>query len=300
MKILITGATGLVGQEIVKQCLAQHIQVNYLSTSKSKLENKPNYKGFYWNPNTGEIDSNCFNEVEAIINLAGSTIANRWTSAYKEDILNSRVDSLQLLYKTIEAENIAVKQIISASAIGIYPNSLTHYYDESFSNFDDRFLSEVVKSWEHEADHFKKLNISVSKIRIGIVLSQKGGALPKLVKPIKLYAGSALGIGNQWQSWIHIEDLAAMFLYVLSNKLVGVFNGVAPNAVTQKELVKTIAEVVNRPIVLPAVPSFMLKLILGEMSALVLESQRVSAHKIEHSGFSFKFHHLQPALEDVL
>jgi len=299
-RILITGATGLVGQEIVKQCHDQNIAVNYLSTSKSKLENKPNYKGFYWNPNTGEIDSNCFNKVDAIINLAGATIAKRWTKNYKEEIKNSRVNSLQLLYKTIEEENIAVNHIISASAIGIYPDSLTHYYEEDFNDFDNRFLSEVVTLWEHEADHFKKLNISVSKIRIGIVLSNNGGALPKLVKPIKLFAGSALGNGNQWQSWIHIEDLAAMFLFVLSNKLEGVFNGVAPNAVTQRELVKSIAKVLQRPIILPAVPGFALKIVLGEMSTLVLESQRVSSKKIESLGFYFEFHHLQAALEDVL
>jgi len=300
LRVLITGATGLVGQEIVEQCFAQNIAVNYLSTSKSKLENKPNYKGFYWNPSSGDIDIDCFKDVDAIINLAGSTIAKRWTKSYKEEIKKSRVEALQLLYKTIKTENIAIKHLVSASAIGIYPDSLTHYYEEDFNDFDNRFLSNVVKSWEHEVDAFKTLNIKVSKIRIGIVLSQKGGALAKLVKPIKLYAGSALGSGNQWQSWIHIEDLAAMFLFVLSNKFEGVFNGVAPNAVTQKEMVKTIAEVVNRPIVLPAVPSFMLKLILGEMSALVLESQRVSTRKIENSGFSFKFHHLQAALEDVL
>jgi len=300
MKILITGATGLVGQEIVKQCLAQNIHVNYLSTSKSKLKNKPNYKGFYWNPNTGEIDLDCFSDVDAIINLAGATIAKRWTIAYKQEILSSRVNSLQLLNKTIESENISVKHIISASAIGVYPDSLTHYYEEDFNDFDNRFLSKVVTSWEHEVDQFKNLNINVSKIRVGIVLSQKGGALPKLIKPIKLFVGSAFGNGNQWQSWIHIEDLAAMFLFVLSNKIEGVFNGVAPNAVTQKELVKSIAKVVKKPIVLPAVPRFVLKLMLGEMSALVLESQRVSSKKIESLGFSFKYHHLQPALKDLL
>lgn len=299
-RILITGGTGLIGQEIVKQCLAQHILVNYLSTSKSKLENKPNYKGFYWNPSTGEIDINCFNEVDTIINLAGATIAKRWTKDYKETILKSRVETLQLLYKTIEANNISVKQLISASAIGIYPDSLTHYYEEEFKDFDDRFLANVVTTWEREVELFKNLNITVAKIRIGVVLSNEGGALPQLVKPIKLYAGSALGTGNQWQSWIHIEDLAAVFLFVVHNNLEGVFNGVSPNPVTQKDMVKTIAEVVDRPIVLPAVPSFVLNLLLGEMSALVLESQRVSAHKIENFGFSFKFHHLRPALEDLL
>jgi uncharacterized protein len=299
-RVLITGATGLVGQEIVKQCLDQNIAVNYLSTSKTKLEDKANYKGFYWNPSTGEIDVNCFKDVDVIINLAGATIAQRWTKANKEVILNSRVEALQLLFNTIKAENISIKQLVSASAIGIYPDSITHYYEEDFKDFDDRFLAKVVTSWENEADQFKSLNIKVSKIRIGIVLSEKGGALPQLVKPIRWFIGSALGSGNQWQSWIHIEDIAAIFMYVVKNTIEGTFNGVAPNAMTQKDMVKSIAKVVKRPILLPAVPSFVLKLVLGEMSALVLESQRVSSKKIEDLGFNFKYYQLQPALEDVL
>ena len=283
-RVLITGATGLVGQEIVKQCHAQNIAINYLTTSKLKLKQDSNFNGFYWNPTLGEIDINCFNDVDTIINLAGATIAERWSKGYKEEIRNSRIDSLQLLYKTIETKNISISQIISASAIGIYPDSLTHYYEEDFNDFDNRFLSEIVRSWESEVDAFKTLNIKVSKIRIGIVLSNKGGALPKLIKPIKWLVGSALGSGNQWQSWIHIEDLAALFLFVLNNELEGIYNGVAPNTVTQKELVKSISKAVSRPILLPAVPRFVLKLILGEMSTLVLESQRVSSKKIENLG----------------
>jgi hypothetical protein len=299
-RILITGATGLVGQEIVKQCHDQNIAVNYLSTSKSKLENKSNYKGFYWNPSSGEIDVNCFKDVDLIINLAGASIAQRWTKSYKEEILKSRVEALQLLYKTIETENISIKHLVSASAIGIYPDSLTHYYEEDFNDFDDGFLASVVSSWEREANHFKSLNIKVSKIRIGIVLSKKGGALPKLAKPIQWFVGSALGSGNQWQSWIHIEDLAAIFMYVVNHTLEGTFNAVAPNAVPQKEMVKSIGKIVKRPILLPAVPSFVLKMVLGDMSALVLESQRVSSNKIEGLGYSFKYYQLKPALDDLL
>lgn len=300
IKVLITGATGLVGQEIVKQCHDQNIVVNYLSTSKSKLKQEDNLRGFYWNPATREIDTSCFKDVKVVINLAGATIAKRWTRDYKSDILNSRVEALKLLYEVIEAENIPVNHIISASGIGIYPDSITNYYDEDFKDFDESFLSKVVTTWEDTVNEFTELNIKVSKIRIGIVLSNSGGALPKLAKPIRWFVGSALGTGKQWQSWIHIEDLAAIFLYVLKYEKEGVFNGVAPNAVTQKEMVKSIARVLERPIILPSVPSFILRLILGDMSALVLESQRVSSKKIENLGFNFKYHHLQPALEDVL
>lgn len=299
-RILITGATGLVGQSIVKQCHAKNIAVNYLSTSKHKLKNEPNYKGFYWNPETNEIDTACFESVDVIINLAGASIAKRWTKSYKKEILESRLKSLNLLYNTIQEHNIAITQLVSASAIGIYPDSDTNYYDETFNNFDNGFLAEVSTQWETAALQFKTLNINVSLIRIGIVLSNNGGALLKLVTPIKNFVGAALGNGTQWQSWIHIEDLARLFLYVIDNKLKGVFNGVAPNPIKQEEMVKTIAKTINRPIILPKVPSFMLKLLLGDMSAVVLESQRVSSQKIENLGFQFKYHHLQPALEDLL
>lgn len=299
-RILITGATGLVGQEIVKQCHAKNIAVNYLSTSKDKLKNESNYKGFYWNPETKEIDAACFDDVEIIINLAGASIAKLWTAAYKKEILDSRIQSLNLLYNTIHEHNIPIKQLVSASAIGIYPDSDTNYYEETFNEFGTGFLAEVSMQWETAALQFKQLNIDVSLIRIGIVLSNNDGALPKLVTPIKNFVGAALGKGNQWQSWIHIEDLALLFLYIIDNKLEGVFNGVAPNPVKQRELVKAIGKTINRPIVLPKVPSVVLKLILGEMSAVVLESQRVSSQKVENLGFQFTYHHLQPALEDLL
>jgi len=299
-RILITGATGLVGQEIVKQCHAKNIAVNYLSTSKDKLISEPNYKGFYWNPETKEIDGACFDDVEAIINLAGASIAKRWTAAYKKEILDSRIQSLNLLYSTIHEHNIPIKQLVSASAIGIYPDSDTNYYEETFNEFGTGFLAEVSMQWETAALQFRQLNIDVSLIRIGIVLSNNGGALPKLVTPIKNFVGAALGKGNQWQSWIHIKDLALLFLYIIDNKLEGVFNGVAPNPVKQRELVKAIGMTINRPIILPKVPSVVLKLILGEMSAVVLESQRVSSQKVENLGFQFTYHHLQPALEDLL
>ena len=298
--ILITGATGLVGQEIVKQCLANNIAVNYLSTSKSKLEVKHNYKGFYWNPSKNEIDTACFKDVDTIINLAGASISKRWTDSYKQQLIDSRVQSLQLLFNTIKKEKITINHLVSASAIGYYPDNRTNYYEEDFISTESGFLQEVVALWEKEALSFNNLNINVSLIRIGIVLSKDGGALRELVKPIKGLVGSPLGSGKQWQSWIHIEDLVALFLFVIKEKYSGVFNAVAPNAVKQKELVKTIAKVLKRPILLPRVPAFALKQILGEMSAIVLESQRVSSKKIESLGFSFKYHHLKPALEDLL
>ncbi len=300
MRILITGATGLIGSEIVKLCHNNDIKVNYLTTSKSKIVDQDNYKGFYWNPKSSEIDRNCFIDVEAIIHLAGASVSKRWTTEYKKEILNSRKESTRLLINTLKDESHTIKQVVSASAIGIYPDSLVNYYDQSFNETSDSFLGEVVKVWEEAVDGFSKLDITVSKIRIGLVLSNKGGALQEMVKPIKFGIGAAFGSGKQWQSWIHIEDLARMFIYVLENHFKGVYNGVAPNPVSNKELTKTIALVLKKPLFLPNIPKFFMKLILGEMHIILFESQRVSSKKIESKGFYFEYHHLQSALEDLL
>jgi len=300
MRVLITGATGLIGKEIVKHCHGKNIDVNYLSTSKSKIKNTKNYQGFYWNPKNKEIDVNCFKDVDAIIHLAGATISKRWTASYKEEILKSRMESSQLLIDSLKGEPHTIKHVISASAIGIYPDSLTNYYDETFKGFDKTFISDVVIKWEQSVDGFSKLNIMVSKVRTGLVLSEKGGALPTMAKPIKYGLGAPFGTGNQWQSWIHLEDLASMYLYILTNKIEGVYNGVAHNPVTNNELTKAIAKTLDKPLFLPNIPKFVLKLALGEMHTLLFDSQRVSSKKIEDKGFNFKFSYLKPALEDLL
>jgi uncharacterized protein len=300
MKILITGATGLIGKEIVKQCRDNNIAVNYLTTTKSKIQQVKNYQGFYWNVKTNDIDKACFKDVEAIIHLAGATISKRWTPSYKKEILSSRTESAQLLIDVLKSEKHTVKHVISASAIGIYPDSLTNYYDETFNGFDTSFLSQVVKEWEQSVDGFSKLDIKVSKVRTGLVLSNKGGALAEMVKPIKFGLGASFGTGQQWQSWIHLDDLAKMYLYILLNKLEGVYNAVAPNSVTNNELTKSISKTLNRPLFLPNIPKNLMKLVLGEMHTLLFESQRVSSKKIEEAGFNFEYNCLKPALEDLL
>ena len=300
MKVLITGATGLVGQEIVKLCHAKGITVNYLTTSKSKINQSDKTQGFFLNPKEKDIDVNCFKGVDAIIHLAGATVSKRWTSSYKKEIISSRKETTELLVHSLKSIGHTVKQVVSASAIGVYPDSLINYYDETFKDFDNSFLSNVVQIWEHEVDAFSELNITVSKIRIGLVLSNKGGALTEMLKPIKLGAGAPFGDGKQWQSWIHITDLAQLFLHVLKHHLPGVYNGVAPNPVTNQELTKTIATTLDKPLFLPKIPRFIMKLVLGEMHTLLFDSQRVSGKKIEDEGFYFEYHHLEPALEDLL
>ena len=299
MRVLITGATGLIGEEIVKLCHIKSIQVNYLTTSKSKIVQRENYKGFYWNPSKKEIDVACLKDVNAIIHLAGATVSKRWTPSYKKEILSSRTETTALLVNTLKHNKHKVTQVISASAIGIYPDSLTNYYDESYQDISTSFLGKVVQVWEDAVNDFTTQSISVSKIRIGLVLSNKGGALTEIVKPIKFGLGAAFGSGKQWQSWIHIHDLANIFLYILQQKLTGVYNAVAPNPVSNLELIKATASVLNKPLFMPNIPKFFMKIVLGEMYILLFESQRVSSKKITQKGFYFKFNCLEPALKDL-
>lgn len=301
MCILITGATGLIGNAIVQKCRDNDITVNFLTTRKHKIKEKEGLKGFYWNPKNGEIDLACFEGVTAVINLAGSSISQRWTKANKKKILNSRVNSLRTLRTALEKiDTSEITSFVSASAIGIYPHSFDHYYTEEEKEVDDSFLGEVVSKWEQEIQQFKKFPFSVATLRVGLVLSMEGGALPAIVRPVKAYVGAAFGSGEQWQSWIHIDDLARLFLFIVDHSLEGVFNGVAPNPVTNNRLVKEVAEVVNRPILLPNVPQGIMQLILGEMSLILFASQRVSSKKIEEEGFDFYYKNICNALEKVI
>ncbi|MCM4165759.1 MULTISPECIES: TIGR01777 family oxidoreductase [unclassified Arenibacter] len=298
MKVLITGATGLVGSEIVELCKHNNISINYLTTNKNKIVSQRDFNGFYWNPEKNEIDKACFNGATVIINLAGASISRRWTRNNKKKILESRVKALRTLSEAIPKEH-HIKTIVSASAIGIYPNSLSKYYGEDVGEVDDSFLGRVVSIWEKEVDVFEKLNIKIAKIRIGLVMSDKGGALPEMAKPVKYYLGAVMGCGNQWQSWIHLRDLGRLFLHVISKDLTGVFNAVAPNPVTNLKLTKEIARVLDRPLFLPNIPRSVMRLVLGEMSYLLFSSQRVSSKKIEDSGFDFIYPNICRALENI-
>ncbi|TYB79548.1 TIGR01777 family oxidoreductase [Bizionia myxarmorum] len=300
MKVLITGATGLIGKAITEQCHKQNMTVHYLTTSKEKIKHTEDYKGFYWNPTENKIDLACLDGVDAIINLAGASIAHRWTASYKNTIINSRLDTLRLIKETLQNNEHSVKHVISASAIGIYPDSLTNYYEEDTTAVSTSFLGTVVEQWEKMTDTFKELDVLVSKVRIGLVLDENDGALPQIVKPIKFNLGAAFGSGDQWQSWIHINDLAGVFVFVLTHQIEGVSNGVAPNPITNTELTKTVACVLKKKLFLPNIPKAMMSLILGEMHVLLFESQRVSSKKIEEAGYQFEFVHIKPALQDLL
>ncbi len=301
MKVLITGATGLIGKELVNVLMANDVDINYLSTSREKIVETKTYHGFYWNPKEGAVDSNCLDGVDTIIHLAGATVSKKWTQSYKEEILQSRILSAQLLYNLLKNHpNHTVKNIISASGISIYPSDLAKLYEEKFEGVDNSFLGEVVEEWESGIDHFTSLGIEIAKIRIGVVLAKEGGALAPISKPVKMGVGASIGSGKQWVSWIHIHDLANIFLKILIEKREGIYNAVAPNPVTNKELTKSIAKVLKKPLWLPNVPEFMIKILLGEMSTLVLSSQKVSCGKLLKSSFLFQFNNIEEALNDLL
>ena len=301
MKILITGATGLVGSMLSELCIDKGHDVHYLTTSKDKIVSEKHFKGFYWNPEDDVIDEACIVDVDVIIHLAGAPIAKRWTSSYKKEIISSRIETAKLLKKLlINSKTHKVHHFISASGIGIYESSYTQLHTEESQQLGDDFLAKVVRQWEAAADDFQELGIDVAKLRFGMVLSDKDGALKKIVEPIKYYVGAVLGTGEQWQSWIHVKDLARMFLHVIDNNLEGVYNAVSSNPVTNKVLTKRAAYLLDKPILLPNVPKFMLKLTFGEMATVVLSSQIVSNDKITSTGFVFEHHNLKVALEDLL
>ena len=300
MKLLITGATGLIGSSIIENTQKNDIKVHYLTTRKSKINSIPGAIGFFWNPSIQEIDIQCFYGVDTIIHLAGASISKKWTSKNKKEIFESRVFSTQLLKKGLEDSGTGkIKTIICASAIGIYPNSFHETFTEKNKILNENYLQEIVIAWEKESRKLSSLAANFSIIRIGLVLSARGGLLTKLALPVKLMAGSAFGSGNQWQSWIHISDLTLLFLHCATNNWKGLFNAVSPNPVTQLELIKEIGKALNRPVFLPNIPSFILKIFFGERSILVLASQKISAKLILKKGFSFQFSSLDSALRDI-
>ena len=299
MRILITGATGLIGSKLSEMCRERGIKVNYLTTSKSKIEKEEDYQGFYWDPKEDTIEEGCLESVHTIVHLAGASIAEPWSESYKRTIIKSRTETAALLFKTLKNKDHQVENFISASAIGVYPSSLEKLYFEDDKVKADNFVGEVVRKWEAAADQFESLGLDVAKIRVGLVLAKNGGMLEKIKKPISLNMGAALGSGKQWQSWIHIKDLAGIFLFAIENELTGVFNAVAPNPVTNTELTKELASQMGKSIWLPNVPKFALKGLLGEMSEIVLSSQLVSSKKIEESGYNFEYTNLSRALGDL-
>jgi len=295
--VLITGANGLIAKELSKQ-LESTYSVRFL-TRKKKYENE-----FEWDIAKATLDERALENVSHIIHLAGAGVAEkRWTDERKKEIISSRVDSAGLILKALQKNNQKIRSFVSASGINYYGTGTT---DKIFTEKDlpgKDFLSEVTVLWEQAADEFKNHGITerVVKLRTGVVLSEKEGALKKMLPTIKAGIGSPLGTGKQYMPWIHIEDICSMYEFTLKNPdLDGAFNAVAPEHATNRNLTEKAAQVLKKPLFMPNVPAFILKLIFGELSVAVLEGSRASCEKIKSAGFQFKFPDLKEALKDLL
>jgi len=297
--ILITGASGLIGQSLTKLLIEKEYIVHQLSRDVSKANN--HVKIFKWDVSRMEIDKNCLKNVDTIINLAGEGIADKvWTQKRKQQIIKSRTGAINLLHDALKDNpNHNVKTFISSSAIGHYGHRNNEILTEDSEPGTD-FLANTCLAWERAADKMENIGLRLVIFRTGVVLSKYGGALPQLAKPINFGLGSALGSGKQWVPWIHIDDTINMFLYALEHEnIYGVYNMSSPFPVTNKELTKAVALQLHKPLWAPKVPEFLLRIILGEMSRVVLNSNRTTADKIIESGYRFKFPKLEQALNNI-
>jgi len=295
-KILITGATGLVGSELKKRLLSDGYNVNTLSRKKT---NDPN--NFVWDVYKGTIDSACIDGVDAIIHLAGEPVAEKkWTDERKKQIIDSRVNSTQLLFETIRSKpDHQIKSFISASAVGFYGDCGDEILSEESPN-GYGFLAECCKLWEQAVDQGKKLSLRIVKLRTGIVFSNDGGALPQLDKSVRLFAGAALASGKQWTPWLHIDDMVGMYIHALENlKMESCYNACAPFPVTNEGLTRSIAKHLHRPFWPFKVPKKAIELLMGERAEAVLMSNNTSAQKILDAGFKFRYTDLDDALADL-
>jgi uncharacterized protein (TIGR01777 family) len=293
----LTGATGSVGKAIVNELLDQNHEVRILTTRKNfKWEG---VQCFYWNPSKGLIDLPSLDGADYLIHLAGATVSKRWTTKYKQEITDSRVQSTQLLLDALEKINVGPRAVVSASAIGIYGSDLERSMVESDPAADD-YLASVTRTWEMYTQKFETEQRRSIQLRIGIVLDGGAGVLGQLEPLAKLGLASPLGTGKQWTSWIHVKDLARMFIFAATHEIPsGPYNAVGPEPLSNKALTKTLTQVLKRPMWLPAVPGFVLKLVLGEMATLALMSQKVSNAKITAAGFTYVYPELTAALNDI-
>jgi uncharacterized protein (TIGR01777 family) len=296
--ILISGASGLIGSQLTDLLEQKGYTVSHLGRTRTTTVKK----SFIWDIDNQFIEPDALQHVDTIIHLAGAGVVDkRWTKKRKQEILESRTKSSALLFSALSKGNHRVENFISASAIGIYGFEENESIMTENSSSGNDFLAQVTEAWEHEVDKIQALKIRVVKIRIGIVLSSEGGALAPMAKSVKLLVGAPLGSGTQYVSWIHIDDLCNIFVKAVEDKnMQGAYNGVAPHPVTNKELTTAIAKTLHKPLLIPSVPPFALKLLLGEMGDLVLKGSQVSCKKIEDAGYHFKFRTVEAALHDLL
>ena len=301
MKILLAGGTGFVGNALRESLIEKGHEVLIL-TRQSGKENHPGIRTryVYWSPPQEGVWEKELEGTDAVINLAGESIANkRWSRDQKRKIRESRTESTKALIDGIQKARRKPPVFLNASAVGYYgPRGEEEINEDAGAGHD--FLAETCKAWEAEALGAENLGIRSIRLRIGIVLEKGGGALAKMLPPFKLGLGGPLGTGRQWMSWIHRKDLIALIHFLLENKDArGVYNATAPHPVTMLEFAGTLGRVLHRPAFFP-VPGFALKILLGEMADMLLTGQRVLPKRVLWAGYSFKFSSLEPALKEIL
>ncbi len=296
MRSLVIGGTGFVGRYLVARL------DNPVVAGRSRARIRQQYSSLearLWHPDR-ELEPDFFAGVDTVFHLAGESVFHgRWTAAKKERIRSSRVDGTRRLVDAIAAAGKRPSTLICASAIGYYGSRGNELLTESSAAGDD-FLARVCMSWEREAMRAEEFGVRVACIRTGVVLGRDGGALGQMLLPFRLGLGGRLGSGNQWMSWIHIEDLVGIMLHAAGHSHIhGAVNGVAPEPVTNRDFTQALATAVHRPAVLP-VPACILRLAIGEFAAVLLASQRVAPEKICKVGYTFSFSRLAPTLGDLL
>lgn len=295
--ILITGGTGLIGRQITEALLNKGYIISHLSREPGI---NPRVKTYLWDINKGEIDTHCIDGVDTVLHLAGAGIAEKhWTDSRKKEIIDSRTNSISLIYGLLKSKPNKVNTIVSASATGYYSDRADELLtEESVPNTD--FMAKCCIAWEEAVDEGRSLGLRVLKFRTGVVLDKEGGALPQMALPVKLGFGAPFGNGRQWIPWIHWKDVVEMYLFGLENiNLTGTYNMVAPQPVTNKQFTQALGKQLHRPVWPISVPAFVFKLLLGEMGTVVLGSTKVSAQKIEKDGFTFRYPDLVSALKEI-
>ncbi|WP_313503331.1 TIGR01777 family oxidoreductase [Kaistella carnis] len=297
MTILITGGTGLVGQLLVEKLRERRHEVRILTRKKSDDPNE-----FYWNIAEKEIDDKAFQKLDAIIHLAGATISERWSDAYKKEMYSSRVDTANLLLERCKKNNVHLKSFISASGINYYGTFTSdQILKESDGVVQKDFLAELCVSWENAANKFSTVADRVVCLRTAMVLAKDGGAFPLLKKLVNLNMGSGVGSGNQWMNWIHVDDLVNMYIFAIENqKMNGIYNAVADDVPTNKTFMKDLANASDKFFLPFNVPNFVLKSVFGEMSSIILEGTRANNKKIKSLGFDFKYNHVKEAFKSLI
>lgn len=296
--VLITGGTGLIGRHISKKLKENGFNVALLSRKSNTDGAIPVYT---WDPDKNIIDPEAISKADYIIHLAGAGIGDkRWTKKRRELIIDSRIKTGELIFDKVQESGKKLKAFISASGIGYYGIiSSDKIFNETDPPSKD-FLGEICMKWEQMTDMFKESRIRTVRIRTGVVLTEKGGALGRMTTTVKMGIGSPLGSGKQYIPWIHIDDLCNFYLKAVEDpSMMGAWNAVAPEHITNREFMQTLAKVIEKPFFFPAVPSLVLKILFGKMSGIILKGSRVSAGKIISSGYNFEYPNLENALKNL-